>query len=67
MRGSHRRSTYQAIAARPILGSLVGAAAVVVAAAAVGRGRPGRPLATFLRAGAVALTGKALIAGVLRR
>jgi NAD(P)-dependent dehydrogenase (short-subunit alcohol dehydrogenase family) len=67
LRSSHRRSTYQAIAAHPILGSLAGAAALVVGAAALGRGRPGRPLATFMRAGAVALTGKALIAGVLRR
>ena len=51
----------------PVLSSLAGASALALWAAIVGRGRPGSPVATFMRAGAIALTGKSAVAVLLRR
>jgi NAD(P)-dependent dehydrogenase (short-subunit alcohol dehydrogenase family) len=67
LHNSHRRSAYQAIASHPILGSLAGAAALAMGAAAVQRRSPGSALVTFMRAGAIALTGKGAAAILLRR
>ena len=63
---SHRRSAYQSIEGRPVLSALLAAAALAVAASALERSR-GRALAPVLRAGSIALTGKAAVALLVRR
>jgi len=67
VRGTHRRSISQSVAAHAVLASLVGAAVLTAGAAALDRRRAARPVATLLRTAALALFGKGVLTLALER
>src|SRR5690606_22163384 len=66
-RKAHHRSAYQALEGHVVAASLAAAGLLALTAASVAQGGRRAGLVGLLRAGAVALAGKAVVAGVLRR